>query len=200
MKRIDLDIDKFSNDEVGIVADIFKAGKIGVIPTDTIYGLSALAKDKKAIAGIYKIKKRAKTKPLILLMKSFCMIRKYCYLNTKQYEYIKKELNAKKPLTVILRNKSKEFEYLANENQGLSVRIPQGNSFLMKVIKKINEPIVSTSLNLSGEKAILDLKNLDEKINIRQIDFILDIGKIKKAKASKIVDISNIKSIKLIRK
>lgn len=200
MKRIDLNINSFSSNEIEIVADSFKTGKIGVIPTDTIYGLSALAKNKKSINKIYEIKKRDKNKPLILLMKSFCMIRKYCYLNTRQYEYIKKELNAKKPLTVILKNKSKEFEYLTNESQGLSVRIPQGNSFLMKVMKKINEPIVSTSLNLSGEKAILDVRNLDEKINTKQIDFILNIGKIRKAKASRIVDISDMKNIKIIRK
>lgn len=200
MKRIDLNVDNFSSNEVEIAADSFKAGKIGVIPTDTIYGLSALAKNKKSVTRIYKIKKRDKNKPLILLMKSFCMIREYCYLSAKQYEYVKKELSTRRPITVILKNKSEELKYLTNQNGGLSVRIPQRNLFLMKLLKKINEPIVSTSLNLSGEKVILDVKNLDEKISIRQIDFIVDAGKIEKAKASKIVDISDIKNIKLIRK
>lgn len=185
--------------EIESTAIAFRTGKVGVIPTDTIYGLSALARDKKAINKIYKIKKRSKDKPLILLMKSFCMIRKYCYLNVRQYEYMKKEMSSGRPLTVILKNKSEELKHLTNKDQGLSVRIPLGSSFLIGLIKKINEPIVSTSLNLSGESAILDLENLDEKMDTRQIDFIINIGKIRKNKASKIVDISDMENIKLIR-
>jgi L-threonylcarbamoyladenylate synthase len=200
MKITVKNINIFSDDEIKSVADMVRAGKVGVIPTDTIYGLSSLAEDKKAVHNIYKIKKRSPNKPLVLLMKSFCMIRKYCYLSKKQYDYIKKELLTEKPLTVILRNRNIELNHLANESGGISVRMPVNSQFLMKLIKKIDAPIVSTSLNVSGKKPIFDLKNLDQKINIKNIDFILDAGRIKKNKPSKIVDICDINNIKVIRK
>lgn len=200
MKKIDLNINKFCKKDVESVADVILSGRVAVIPTDTIYGLSALASDKKAVNNIYKIKKRDRDKPLLLLMKSFCMIRKYCYLNKRQYNYIKENIGRARALTIILKSKNTPLKYLANNTGGLSVRIPQGSKFLMQLIKKINEPLVSTSLNLSGKNNILDLKNLTREMDIKKIDFILDIGKIKMVKVSKIIDICDVNSPKIIRK
>ena len=200
MKIITKNINNFSDNEIRLVADMIQAGKIGVIPTDTIYGFSALAKDKKATLKINKIKKRASGKFLIILMKSFCMLRKHCYLSKKQYDYIKAEIANGKSLTVILKNKSDKLKHLVNDDDGLAVRIPQGSECLTKLLKYINEPIISTSLNLSGEPPVLDLKDMDKKIDTSGIDFIMDMGKIKKRKASRVVDIIDIQNIKILRK
>ena len=48
----------------------FKDGKIGVIPTDTIYGISASIYFPKAIEKIYKITSRNIKKPFIILISS----------------------------------------------------------------------------------------------------------------------------------
>lgn len=52
------------------LVDLLKNGAVGVIRTDTLYGLVAKAADEKAVARVYSIKRRADTKPPIVLISS----------------------------------------------------------------------------------------------------------------------------------
>ena len=47
-------------------ARLIKKGELVVFPTETVYGLGANALDSKAIAKIFKAKKRPKNNPLIV--------------------------------------------------------------------------------------------------------------------------------------
>jgi L-threonylcarbamoyladenylate synthase len=199
LKRIKLNLEKITDLEMGIVVDYLKRSKVVVLPTDTVYGLSALASDQKAVRKIYALKRRESKKPLVILMKSFCMLREYCNLNRKQYLYLKEGLKEARPLTVILKNKDGKLKHLANEKGGLAVRIPRGSDFLIKLLKKINQPIVSTSLNISGQKEIENLENIEKIFDLKDDDLILDGGELKNEKTSRIEDISDMKNIKVIR-
>ena len=91
------------------------------------------------------------------------------------------------------------MKHLANEKGGLAVRIPRGSDFLIKLLKKINQPIVSTSLNISGQKEIENLENIEKIFDLKDDDLILDGGELKNEKTSRIEDISDMKNIKVIR-
>ena len=52
------------------IIKILKNSGIGVLPTDTIYGLVGRALDKKTVERIYKVRKRNPKKPLIILISS----------------------------------------------------------------------------------------------------------------------------------
>lgn len=199
LKRIKLNLEKITDLEMGIVVDYLKRSKVVVLPTDTVYGLSALASDQKAVRKIYALKRRESKKPLVILMKSFCMLREYCNLSRKQYLYLKEGLKGERPLTVILKNKDGKLKHLVNEKGGLAVRIPRGSDFLIKLLKKINQPIVSTSLNISGQKEIENLENIEKIFDLKDDDLILDGGELKNEKTSRIEDISDMKNIKVIR-
>ena len=198
-RRIKFNSEKITDLEMGIVVDSFKRGKVVILPTDTVYGLSALASDQKAVRKIYALKRRESKKPLVILMKSFCMLREYCNLSRKQYLYLKEGLKGERPLTVILKNKDGKLKHLANEKGGLAVRIPRRSDFLIKLLKKINQPIVSTSLNISGQKEIKNLENIEKIFDLKDDDLILDGGELKNEKTSRIEDISDMKNIKVIR-
>lgn len=49
---------------------ILNDGGVGVLLTDTLYGLVGRALDKKTVARIYKIKGRDEKKPFIILISS----------------------------------------------------------------------------------------------------------------------------------
>jgi L-threonylcarbamoyladenylate synthase len=51
-------------------AEMLKQGKIGVMPTDTLYGLVASVSRKEAIKRVYDLKKRSSAKPSIILISS----------------------------------------------------------------------------------------------------------------------------------
>ena len=50
------------------IIKILKSGGVGVMPTDTLYGLVGSAFSKEAVKRIYKIKNRDKKKKLIILI------------------------------------------------------------------------------------------------------------------------------------
>ncbi|MEL6279484.1 MAG: L-threonylcarbamoyladenylate synthase [Pseudomonadota bacterium] len=50
------------------IADRIQAGEVGLIPTDTVYGLAASPSDQNATARIFELKKRPGARPLPLLL------------------------------------------------------------------------------------------------------------------------------------
>jgi len=50
------------------VATLFKKGSIGILPTDTLYGLVASALDRDAVERVYRVRGRDEGKPCIVLI------------------------------------------------------------------------------------------------------------------------------------
>src|SRR6266545_2979046 len=55
-------------------AQVIKKGGIVAFPTDTFYGLGANAFDSRAVAAVYRAKKRQPHKPLIVLARNVPMV------------------------------------------------------------------------------------------------------------------------------
>lgn len=152
MKLIYLDKDNVSQANA-IILDYLKKGKVVILPTDTIDGLSVRADDKKGVEKIYHIKKRNKNKPLLVLVSSISMLKRYCYLNKIQEKKLKEIWQESRPSSVILKHRNLLSSNITHNNQYLAVRLPK-SVFLRKMIRALGVPIVSTSVNISGQKNI----------------------------------------------
>ncbi len=209
MKIIKVDPDNFSKEDIETIAEEIRKEQVVVLPTDTIYGLSAIVTSKKAVRKIYRIKKRSleQQKHLILLVRSFCMVRRYCYLSKKQYNYLKGQwVEGKRALTVILRGRRNYFQEhginlfeLISDDDGVAVRRPN-NKFLLALLKEVDEPIVSTSLNITGKEDLRDISKVDKYFIEVKPDVVVDAGFLPKQKPSKLEDLRDIKDIKILRK
>ena len=209
MKVIKIDLDNFSKEDIEGIAEEIRKEKVVVLPTDTIYGLSAIATSKKAIRKIYRIKKRKpeQQKHLILLMKSFCMVRRYCFLSKRQYDHLKgRWTERERALTVILRGRRDYFQKqgvnlfeLISDDDGVAVRRPN-NKFLLELLKKVDEPIVSTSLNITGQSDLKDIYQIEKYFKDAKPDIVIDAGKLPKQKPSRLEDLRDINKIKVHRK
>ncbi|MFC1609288.1 L-threonylcarbamoyladenylate synthase [Patescibacteria group bacterium] len=199
MEKIKLDLNNFSKEEVSHISDLLKDGKVAAIPTDTIYGLSCVATDKDAVKKLYRIKRMKKEKTSLVLMKSFCMVREYCYLNSDQYEYIKDSFSEKRPITFILNGRDNLPEHFINSEGGVAIRIPQTSGFTRDLLKKISLPLASTSLNITGGRPVNHVDDLDQYFKKGRPHFVVDVGVISDKRASKIVDIRDMDKIKIIR-
>ncbi|NCD01097.1 threonylcarbamoyl-AMP synthase [bacterium] len=198
----------FSKSDLNLIYNNLKNNKIVALPTDTIFGFSSLASKKSIVDKIFLIKKRPKNKTFILLFSSLNMVKKYCIVNSEQGNYLKNVWPGR--VTVILKSKkSNSLSYLAKENS-FAVRVPD-ISFLRSIIKKLKEPVISTSANLSGENNINSGEEiykswLKEKYKPDLIIFKKeksDSNKQKKnqlVKPSKIIDLRDINNIKVLRK
>ncbi len=192
--------------DLDFIANNFKLGKVIAYPAETIYGLGTATFRKKTIEKIYKIKKRDKNKTFIILVSSFCMLKKYFFVNARQDKFLRTiwpkpfGLKRVRSTTVILKSRGILPKILEKDGT-IAVRLPMANrwgrEFLIPLIKKVGEPIISTSLNVSGQEPINNLKGI-ERI-FPQIDLVVDKGKLPPRKPSRIIDLTDIENIKIIR-
>jgi len=121
---------------------------IGILPTDTLYGISGRALSVDVVERIKKIKKRLE-KPFIVLISSIDDLEKF---GIKSDEYALEIFQKYWPgkVTIVLDCNSKEFEYLHLGKETLAFRMPDKKD-LLELIKKTG-PLISTSANPEGEK------------------------------------------------
>ena len=153
--------------------DVFKAGGLVALPTETVYGLAADATNGEAVASIYEAKGRPSFNPLIVHCDSLEMAMHYG-------EFSHEALNCAQqfwpgPLTLVVPYK-KEAGLSDLVRAGLdtvAIRVPMGNA--RHIISAYGKPIAAPSANLSGKISPTCADHVDAQLNGR-IDLILDGG------------------------
>ncbi len=197
MEFIDKKLNDLNKEEINKIIFYLKKEKVVVMKTDTIYGFSSLANSQKAVEKIVNIKKRKIFKSFIILISSINMASKYGHINSWQREKIKQFKKNKKPISFILKTKGK-LAKTVEKQESLAMRLPKSD-FFIKIIKRLGEPLVSTSFNFSGQNLIdINKTKLVFKNKKHQPDLVINSGKSKNNKASCLIDISKNK-IKILR-
>ncbi len=123
---------------------ILKDGGVGVLATDTLYGLVGKALDEKAVGRIYGLKKRQPSKPFIILIGR---IEDLDLFGISLDQELKAQLKTywPGPVSIVLPCSKKEFRYLHRGTNTLAFRVPAKAS-LRKVLKSTG-PLVAPSAN-----------------------------------------------------
>lgn len=176
------------------VAETIKKEGVGVLPTDTLFGLVGSAFSKEAILKIYKIKERNPKSPFIILISSIGDLEKF---NIKLDENSKIFLQKNWPgkTSVIFDCPDKKFEYLHRGTKSLAFRFPN-KSNLVNLIKKTG-PLVAPSANPEKERPAQNITEA-QKYFADQVDFYV-LGKVSSNLPSTLIEIKNGK-IKVLRK
>jgi L-threonylcarbamoyladenylate synthase len=130
------------------LAAILRAGGVAVLPTDTIYGFHCVFSELKPIDRIVRLKGRSKSSGLILLASSRRMVDT---LVDKWPSGTEERLFSlwPAPVTAILPASRKIHAALRPDGR-VAVRIP-ARLALLALIEKTGVPLVSTSVNRSGQ-------------------------------------------------
>jgi L-threonylcarbamoyladenylate synthase len=156
------------------IADALVDGSVVLMPTDTIYGLHAVASNGEAVARIAEMKGRDETKPFIVLASS---VAQFPDLGITAAPGIVQALDSlwPAPLTAIL----------PRGGSTLAVRIP-ALDWLRGLIERTG-PLVSTSANRTGEPAVDHPEAL-----ARGLQDVLDIvdGGVRTGEPSAILDLT----------
>ncbi|MEK7081994.1 MAG: L-threonylcarbamoyladenylate synthase [Patescibacteria group bacterium] len=172
---------------------MIKNNELGVIPTDTLYGLVGSAFSPKAVEKIYQLKKRDPSKPLIVLITSWLDLEKFgAEISPAGKKNLKKIWPG--PVSVILPAKNKKFTYLHRGTQTIAFRWPR-NEQLQKILKKTG-PLVAPSANPEGLPPATTVAEAKKYFG-RKIDFYKNGGKIT-GKPSTLIKLQNGK-IEIIR-
>jgi len=154
------------------IIDSLKRGGVGLLPADTIYGISGLALDKKAVDKIYRLKGRQYSQPFIVLIADTNQAKKLG-LNSKYLEPLEDIWPA--PVTLVVPTSNRTPDYLHRGTNTLAVRVP--NDSTLRELINLTGPLVSTSANPQGSPPAETAGKSREYFG-DQLDFYVNAGQL----------------------
>jgi len=149
-------------------------GGIGVLPTDTLYGIVCSAKSRKSVEHVYALRERNLKKPSIILISDIKDLKFFgIRLDSRTQEILARLWPGK--VSVILPCANKKFSYLHRGTKSLAFRLPK-KAALVKLIKKTG-PLIAPSANLEG---LLPATKIQEAQDYFEdcVDFYVSGGKL----------------------
>ena len=177
-----------------------KEGAVGVVPTDTSYGICGPALNKKTVEKIYKLRKRNPKKPMIVLISSLNDLKKFKVKLKKWQKWILEKIWLASPsqgepskISVVLPCLSEKFSYLHRGTKTIAFRFPSKKE-LLKILS-ISGPLAAPSANWEGYKPAKNISEARKYFGNKV--FYYDAGELK-GKPSTLIDITR-KPIKILR-
>ena len=155
-------------------AQIVSAGGIVALPTDSAYALVCRLDDKNAVEKLRRIRGVDDKHHLTLLVRDLSEVAQYARVDNTQYRLLKATMPG--PYTVILeatRELPRRLSHPSRKTIGL--RVPE-NRITLALLEELGEPLIGTTLQLSGDEHMLsDPDEVRERLE-KQIELIIDGG------------------------
>lgn len=149
--------------EVEAALNVLRRGDVILYPTDTIWGLGCDATNEAAVRRIYDIKQRDDSKSLIILVAEERDIMHYVAApDLAVFEFLAEQ---ERPTTIIFDNAVNLPENLVAEDGSIAIRVVK-DDFCRHIIKRLRNPIVSTSANISGQPSPRYFDEVSEEIKL----------------------------------
>ncbi len=157
---------------VNRVVECLKQGGVIAYPTDTIYGLGCDIFNKKGVKKIYQIKQRDPRKPFSFICADLSDVSNYAQVSNFAFKIMKRYLPG--PFTFVLEATRVVPDVLTTRQKTVGIRIPD-NPIALAIVRELGHPIVTTSVNISGEESHCDPVLIDQHVG-KQLDMVVDGG------------------------
>lgn len=142
-------LDGFAPDAIEYAAQLLRQGELVAFPTDTVYGVGALAFDAAAIAKLYTAKGRPLDKAIPILVSDIEQLEQIAAAIPDLAQHLIAR-HWPGPLTLIL-PKRDNLPANISSNAGIATRIPD-HDICRSLIRAAGGAVATTSANLSGER------------------------------------------------
>ena len=184
-------------EEINKAIETLRKGGIILYPTDTIWGIGCDATNPAAVEKIYRLKQRAESKAMLVLMSSVAELERY----VEEVPEIAYDLIdvAVRPLTVIYDNAVGLADNLVAKDGSIGIRITQ-EAFSSQLCRRFRKPIVSTSANISGTPSPINFQDISREI-IDAVDYVVNFRRDEniETQPSSVIKLSASGVIKIIR-
>lgn len=161
--------------EIEKIVNILCNGGVGVMPTDTIYGLVACAHNVQAVEKVYQLKGRASQRPFLVLVSCIAQIEEFGIVLTEKQkniltkiwitedEYYTKTIDLQsdierdgRPISVVIPCSINKYKYIHRGQNSIGFRLVGQQEeichsmYVHEILKKTG-PIIATSANISGQ-------------------------------------------------
>lgn len=178
----------FSEDQSDEAVELLAKGELVAFPTETVYGLGAIATNEKSVKDVYKAKGRPSDNPLIVTVSDEKMIEKYAKSVPDRAKKLIKHFWPG-PLTILLYVKPGSLpDAVTGGLDTVAFRCPD-HKLTHDLIKKLGYPIVGPSANTSTKPSPTTAQHVYHDLK-GKIAGIIDGGETRVGLESTIVDLS----------
>lgn len=168
-------------------ARLISEDKLVAIPTETVYGLAAIADSKTALDNLYKAKGRPSNHPVIVHIPNPSHLDRWAQSPGK-YGMLLAEAFWPGPLTLIFQKKDSVLNEVTGGQNTVAIRIPD-HTLTLQLLSVLNNSIAAPSANKFGKLSPTSPDDVALEFE-EEIAYILDGGSCKVGIESTILDIS----------
>ena len=174
-----------------VIRDL-KNGRVGILPTDTIYGIVGSALRPAAVQRIYLLRERNPKKPMIILIGSVRDLVRFGVAGNASTRQILRNVwpgtvSVVLPIAPRRRAARRTFRYLHRGTNTLAFRLPK--PAWLRSLLKTTGPLVAPSANFEGEPPSRTIARAKRYFGDR-VDFYVDMGR-SASKPSRLLRIEN---------
>lgn len=149
--------------------EVLEKNGLIIFPSDTVWGVGCLL-NPVAVAKLYQLKHRDQTKPTGIYVKDWPMALRYGRFNSKA-ESLAREFWPG-ALAIVVEATPLVDPLIMGQTQTVSLRVPD-HPQILKLLDRLNQPLVQTSANFAGQPAPISLSEIDPKF-IQATDYLLE--------------------------
>jgi L-threonylcarbamoyladenylate synthase len=164
----------------GVADKLRQPGAVGIIPTDTLYGLAARAEDSVAVERLYALKNRQQ-QPGTLIAASIDQLEK---LGLKRRYLTAVEHYWPDAVSVIIPCADPALRYLHQGKMSLAVRLPKRTE--LRELLEATGPLLTSSANHPGEPPAINSEQAQQYFG-EQVDLYVDGGDLSDHQPSTII-------------
>lgn len=178
----------FSKDEIDDAVNLLAKGELVAFPTETVYGLGAIATKEKSVKAVYAAKGRPSDNPLIVTVSDINMVKKYAKEIPERAKKLIKHFWPG-PLTILLFVKPGALpDAVTGGLDTVAFRCPD-DQLTHDLIAKLGYPIVGPSANTSTKPSPTTAQHVYHDLK-GKIAGIIDGGATRVGLESTIIDLS----------
>ncbi|ETT87209.1 L-threonylcarbamoyladenylate synthase [Viridibacillus sp. FSL R5-0477] len=173
-KRLNVDMNVDNGKSYAQAVDLLNNGEVVAFPTETVYGLGAVATDEAAVKKIFAAKGRPSDNPLIVHIGTFEELENYVD-HISQKAKLCMEAFWPGPLTMIFKAKPNVLATSVTANlDTVGIRMPN-HAVALHLLRQLGKPVAAPSANRSGKPSPTEGIHVEEDLN-GSIPMILDGG------------------------
>ena len=180
--------------QLEIASESLRLGGVVCFPTETVYGIGVRCDSEPSFKALVNAKKRSPDKPFALMCSSFYMAGQYIDCDEKVIKLMNHFLPGE--VTFLVKAKADLPHWITLGTGVIGIRVPSF-PLVQRLINGVGVPCLVTSANISGEPTSSTFE--DTKHSFDGIADVIVGGECISKLASTIVDVSENKTIKLIR-
>jgi tRNA threonylcarbamoyl adenosine modification protein (Sua5/YciO/YrdC/YwlC family) len=184
-KTYHIDSESPNAEVINLAATVLRDGGLVVFPTETVYGIGALADSKFGAQEIFEVKVRPLDKPLPWLVENEDALDTYG-VDVPEYAHRLAHAFWPGPLTLIVKASDRVGKDFRAPDGTVALRSPD-HEVVIELLQAAGGPIIATSANTSGSPAPGAFEEVEIRI-VQAADLSLDGGETEHQQASTVVD------------